>query len=113
MAIVNNVHPKTLQKVIGSVQRDMKSLMTKPQMGMFYGERVKYNEVKEDGEKVLKKEVDLGCIAFNRQKGNVLIKNPLGGQRLFSEQSDLLIYPISMDQNIYQDYRNEGDKVTN
>ena len=55
-------------------------------------------------------------MAFNRIKGNVLIKNPLtNSDSLISEQSDLLIYPISMDPNIYQDFKTSEDneKETN
>ena len=49
--------------------------------------------------------LDGGALCFLKYKGNILIKDLLTKptEILLSEQSDLLIYPISMDNNIYKE----------
>lgn len=47
--------------------------------------------------------MDQGLLCFLKLKGTVLLDNLLAQRELHHEQSDLAIYPVSIDQTIYQE----------
>lgn len=90
-------------------------------MAVFYGQRVHPKETEERRKK--KKDdqsdgpppqrVDSGLFCFVRARGNVLIKDFLqkSAENLYHEQSELIINPITMDQTIQYEIKENGEDV--
>ena len=106
---------KNMPKAVNSLNKDFKSLNQKPGVGLFYGKRKRYQEENETVEKpgtkgaktvvkkVMKEYDDNGVLCFTKHKGNILINNIFQKDlnEIVSEQSNLNILPVSMDQTVY------------
>jgi hypothetical protein len=104
------------------MQKDSRSYGQKPQVALFDGKRTYYQELPGESpaktasrgggrnqrkaapqDKIVEQKVDKGLLCFLKLKGTVLVKELMAAKELHHEQIDLAIYPVSMDQTIYQE----------
>lgn len=104
-----------MDKQFNSLIKDFRSLNQKPQMGLFYGERVRFTQeqdkTQKEAKKIVKRFEDYMSLCMLKQRGYVVVNslhNPVY-EELQTEQNSLNINPISMDHIIYIE-QNTADK---
>lgn len=124
MKAANRMGNKAMQKQTNNMAIDSKTMYYKPQFGVFYGQRLRYEEEEEvvgDRTKrrerqvtrtVIREYEDEGVIAFLKPKGNIMINNLFAqdADEIHSLHSNLTIGPISIDPTIYIESKKSIEK---
>jgi hypothetical protein len=77
MEIANNMKGKRMERQVNSLNKDFKTLNSKPQITFFYGDRVRWVEevekISRESKKLLRRYDDKMTLCILKQKGYIVI----------------------------------------